>query len=99
MPMDNAANIGSEGILIANTNLTQMEISEDRSVVAVGAGIRWPQLYAYLDQFGVTANGIRMGNVGVIGYLLGGGIGFYSYEHGISSVGVESFEVTMPYLM
>ncbi|KAH6662650.1 hypothetical protein F5X68DRAFT_178151 [Plectosphaerella plurivora] len=95
MPMDNAANIGSEGILIANTNLTQMEISEDHSLVSVGAGIKWPRLYAYLDQFGVTANGIRMGDVGVIGYLLGGGIGFYSYEHGLSSVGVESFECVL----
>lgn len=93
MPMDNAANIGSEGILIANTNLTRMDISKDHSLVTVGAGIRWPELYAYLDQFEVTANGIRMGNVGVIGYLLGGGIGFFSYEHGLSSVGVESFEV------
>ncbi|KAH7129250.1 hypothetical protein EDB81DRAFT_846152 [Dactylonectria macrodidyma] len=95
MPIDNAANIGSEGILIANTNLTSMAMSEDNSVVSVGAGVRWPELYAYLDEFSVTVNGIRMGNVGVVGFLLGGGIGFFSYEHGVATTFVDSFECVL----
>lgn len=93
MPIDNAANIGAEGVLIANTNFTSISMSEDNSIVTVATGVRWPQLYAYLDDYNVTVNGIRMGNVGVVGYFLGGGIGFFSYEHGTGSVSVESFEV------
>ncbi|KAM5341959.1 hypothetical protein ACJ41O_014990 [Fusarium nematophilum] len=95
MPVDNAANIGPEGILIANTNFSSMAISHDNSVVSVGAGVRWPELYAYLDEFKVSTNGIRMGNVGVVGFLLGGGIGFFSYEHGVASTSVESFECVL----
>ncbi|TVY62282.1 Bifunctional solanapyrone synthase [Lachnellula suecica] len=80
MALDGASNIGSEGILIANTNFTTLAFTEDKSALKVGAGIKWPALYNYLDGTGVTVNGIRIGDVGVIGYLLGGGIGFFSYE-------------------
>lgn len=93
MPVDDAANIGPEGVLLATTEFSSIEISKDTKLVFVGAGVRWPELYAYLDNFGVTVNGIRMGRVGVVGFLLGGGIGFLSYEHGIASTGIESFEV------
>ncbi|KAI1124636.1 hypothetical protein F5Y10DRAFT_24344 [Nemania abortiva] len=86
MPIDNAANIGPEGILMAMTNLSTMAISDDRQTVVIGSGVTWPPLYAYLDQFNVTANGIRSGNGGVIGAILGGGpFGFMAYEFGMSN--------------
>ena len=86
MPIDNAANIGPEGILVAMTNLSTMAISDDRQTVVIGSGVTWPPLYAYLDQFNVTANGIRSGNGGVVGAILGGGpFGFMSYEFGMSN--------------
>lgn len=93
MTVDNAANIGPEGILISSTNFTEMRISGDLQSVSVGPGIRWPEFYAYLDTFNRTLDGIRLGNVGVVGLLLGGGIGFFSYEHGSISTEVQSFEV------
>ncbi|KAF4547861.1 FAD-binding domain-containing protein 65 [Elsinoe fawcettii] len=86
MPIDNAANIGPEGIQMAMTNLSTMAISEDRKSVVLGSGITWPPLYAYLDQYGVSANGIRSGDGGVIGAILGGGpFGFMSYEFGMAN--------------
>ncbi|EON96736.1 putative fad binding domain-containing protein [Phaeoacremonium minimum UCRPA7] len=86
MPIDNAANIGPEGILMAMTNLSTLAISDDRQTVVVGSGITWPPLYAYLDKYGVTANGIRSGDGGVIGAILGGGpFGFMAYEFGMSN--------------
>ncbi|KAF4785883.1 hypothetical protein HER10_EVM0011014 [Colletotrichum scovillei] len=78
MTVDNAANIGPEGILISSTNMTMMDINDDHSLVSVGPGIRWPRFYAYLDDFNRTVDGIRLGNVGVVGLLLGGGIGFFN---------------------
>ncbi|KAI8650236.1 FAD-binding PCMH-type domain-containing protein [Fusarium sp. Ph1] len=87
MPIDNAGNIGPEGIMMATTNLSTMAISDDRKTVKIGAGVTWPPLYAYLDQFGVTANGIRSGNGGVVGAILGGGpFGFMAYEYGMSNI-------------
>lgn len=86
MPIDNAANIGSEGIMMAMTNLSSMVISDDRQTVTIGAGVTWPPLYGYLDDFNVTANGIRSGNGGVVGAILGGGpFGFMAYEYGMSN--------------
>jgi FAD/FMN-containing dehydrogenase len=86
MPIDNAANIGPEGILMAMTNLSTIAISEDSQTVTVGSGVTWPPLYAYLDDYGVCVNGIRSGNGGVIGAILGGGpFGFMAYEFGMSN--------------
>ncbi|RMJ09251.1 hypothetical protein CDV36_011136 [Fusarium kuroshium] len=87
MPIDNAANIGPEGIMMAMTNLSSMAISDDRQTVKIGAGVTWPPLYGYLDEFGVTANGIRSGDGGVVGAILGGGpFGFMAYEYGMSNI-------------
>jgi FAD/FMN-containing dehydrogenase len=99
MPIDNAANIGPEGIMMAMTNLTSMAISNDTETVTIGAGVTWPPLYAYLDEFGVTANGIRSGNGGVVGAILGGGpFGFMAYEYGMSNAArsLEVSNLTLP---
>ena len=93
MPVSNAANIGPEGILISSTNFTTLRISDDLHTVSVGPGIRFPVLYGFLENYGVSMNGIRIGDVGVIGFLLGGGIGFFSYEYGMASTYVLAFEV------
>lgn len=94
MPIDNAANIGPEGILMAMTNLSTIAISEDSQTVTVGSGVTWPPLYAYLDDYGVCVNGIRSGNGGVIGAILGGGpFGFMAYEFGMSNT-AKSLDVS-----
>lgn len=95
MPIDNAANIGPEGILLAMTNLSSMAISNDRQTVTVGSGVTWPPLYAYLDGYNVTTNGIRSGDGGVVGAIVGGGpFGFASYEFGMSQA-AKSLEVSL----
>ncbi|KAK7709790.1 hypothetical protein SLS64_006031 [Diaporthe eres] len=87
MPIDNAANIGPEGIMMAMTNLSSIAISDDRQTVTIGAGVTFPPLYKYLDDFNVTANGIRSGDGGVVGAILGGGpFGFMAYEFGMSNM-------------
>lgn len=93
MPVSNAANIGPEGILLSNTNMTSLNITADNSVVTVGAGIKFGRLYDFLAPLKVIVNGVRLGDVGVVGFHLGGGIGFFSYEHGVAPTTVESFEV------
>lgn len=93
MPVSDAANIGPEGILISSTNMTTISLSKDKKILSVGSGITWPTVYDFLEPYNVIVNGIRIGNAGVVGFLLGGGIGFFSYEHGIAATGVFSFEV------
>ncbi|KAH8660740.1 hypothetical protein BGZ60DRAFT_381647 [Tricladium varicosporioides] len=87
MPISDAANINSTGILISSTKLTTLELSEDQSTVSVGPGKRWGDVYIYLagTGSGKMVVGGRYAPVGIPGYLLGGGMSFFSYEYGFSS--------------
>lgn len=101
MPIPDAANINSTGILISSTNLKTMELSEDGSTLALGPGYRWGDAYIYLDEVGTgkMVVGGRYAPVGVPGYLLGGGMSFFSYEYGFSSTNgnVDTYEVSLHY--
>lgn len=94
MPITGAANIDSSGILISSTNLNQLTISEDRSILSTGPGNHWVDVYNYLEPYEKMIVGGRMGVVGVPGFLLGGGISFLSYEHGWASANIASFGVS-----
>jgi hypothetical protein len=83
--------------LIGSTNLNQLQLSADKSYVSVGLGNRWEGVYKYLEPYGLVALGGRVGNVGVPGLLLGGGISFYSNQYGFSANNVISYEVGLPH--
>jgi FAD/FMN-containing dehydrogenase len=92
MPIPGYANtIG--GVLIALTDLNTIQLSADKSSVSVGPGRRWEEVYAYLEPSGLVVLGGRVGIVGVPGLLLGGGISFYSNQHGFASDNVIAYEV------
>lgn len=79
--------------MIGLTDINQIEISEDQSYVSVGPGLRWEEVYSYLEPYGLISLGGRVGIVGVPGLLLGGGISFYSNQHGFASDNVIAYEV------
>jgi FAD/FMN-containing dehydrogenase len=97
MPIPDAANINSTGILISSTNLKTLQISDDSSTLAISPGHRWGEAYIYLDALGTgkMVVGGRYAPVGVPGYMLGGGMSFFSYEYGFSSTNgnVAAYEV------
>ncbi|PMD56688.1 FAD binding domain-containing protein [Hyaloscypha bicolor E] len=94
MPIPGYANtIG--GVLIGLTDLNEIQLSSDNSYVSVGPGRRWEEVYAYLEPYGLVALGGRVGIVGVPGLLLGGGISFYSNQHGFASDNVVAYEVVL----
>lgn len=96
MPIEDAANIGSSGVLISSTNLDTLKFSDDKTILSVGPGPRWGDVSTYMDGSGLTVVGGRLGPVGVPGLLLGGGISFYSYEKGLASTNgnIAGYEVT-----
>lgn len=61
------------GIAIDLFRLSWISVSKDGKTVDVAAGARWKEVYNVLDGMGLAVNGARAGNVGVGGYLLGGG--------------------------
>lgn len=94
MPIAGAANIDSSGILLSSYNLDQLVMADDLSYVSVGPGNHWVDVYDYLEPYNKIIVGGRMGVVGVPGFLIGGGISFFSYEYGWSSANIASFEVS-----
>lgn len=95
MPIAGSANIDASGVLISSADLDQLILSEDQSTVSVGPGNHWVDVYDYLEPSGKIIVGGRMGVVGVPGFLLGGGISFFSWEYGWSSANIASYEVSI----
>jgi FAD/FMN-containing dehydrogenase len=63
--------------------------------VRVGAGAQWEDVYASLDPLGKSAVGGRLGNVGVSGFTLGGGLSHLSPQYGLACDNVVSFQVVL----
>lgn len=61
MPITNAANINSSGILLASSGLNKLQLSADKSVLEVGAGNVWADVYKYLEPHKLTVVGGRSG--------------------------------------
>lgn len=92
MPIPGYSNIDGSGILLATSKLTTLSLSSDKKVLSVGPGRRWNEVADYLTPHGLIAVGGRVGVVGVPGFLLGGGISFYSSQYGFGSDNVVQFE-------
>ncbi|PHH88798.1 hypothetical protein CDD83_7047 [Cordyceps sp. RAO-2017] len=67
----------------------------DGTTVDVGPGCKWEDVYAALQPLGKTAVGGRLGDVGVVGFLLGGGLSYLSAQHGLACDNVVSFECVL----
>ncbi|GKT47367.1 bifunctional solanapyrone synthase [Colletotrichum spaethianum] len=95
MPVVGYNSIGSSGVLLSTSNLTTLALSEDKSTVSVGAGLRWRDVYSYLSPSGLAAVGGRIGGVGVSGLLLGGGISFHSNQYGFAADNVVCYQAVL----
>lgn len=94
MPINDTANIDSSGVLISSSGLSQLKLSDDKSTLEVGPGNRWAAVYKHLEPHQLTIVGGRMGVVGVPGFILGGGISFFSNEFGWASANIAQFDVS-----
>ncbi|VUC23422.1 unnamed protein product [Clonostachys rosea] len=97
MPIPNAANIDSSGILLASTALNQLILTDGKETIEVGSGNKWADVYQHLESHRLTVVGGRaaQGLVGVPGFLLGGGISFFSNEFGWASANVVRFDCVL----
>ena len=66
------SSIGQSGILVDLQNLRQVTVSTDKTVVSLGPGARWGDVYATLDPYEVSVVGGQTPHVGVGGFILGG---------------------------
>ena len=66
-----AANIDS-GVTINLRSMSKVSLNEDKTLVSVGGGAKWSDVYSYLDSTGVATSGGRVADVGVGGLTTGG---------------------------
>jgi hypothetical protein len=83
-----------DGALLINTaRMLGVEIDADRRVARVAAGTVWRDVVDAAVDHGLTALHGSSGDVGVVGYTLGGGIGWLSRKHGLSSSSLLAAEI------
>jgi UDP-N-acetylenolpyruvoylglucosamine reductase len=86
----------SGGILLATGALASVDVDIERRTARVGAGTTWAQVLASTTPHGLAGLCGAAPGVGVVGYLLGGGLGPMAREYGFAADHVRSVEVVTP---
>ncbi|KAL8897719.1 MAG: hypothetical protein Q9207_007071 [Kuettlingeria erythrocarpa] len=89
------ASIGANGLLVDLYQLNTIRLSNNSSILTVGPGNRWGDVYRYLNGTGVSVAGARVPEVGVGGQLLGGGLSYFPSISGLSCDSLRSVEVVL----
>ncbi len=91
----NAVALGALGdvILLKTDAMRGVEIDEQRQVARVLSGTKWADVVPVASDLGLAAMHGSTPDVNVVGYSLGGGIGWYARKHGISASSVLAIEL------
>ncbi|MFF7940044.1 FAD-binding oxidoreductase [Nocardia gamkensis] len=82
-----------DAILVRTGQLDEIEIDAQRRVARVGAGAAWGRVQAAAARHGLTGLAGSNPVVGVTGYTLGGGMGWFGRKYGWAGDAVRAFEV------
>lgn len=80
-------------LLIRTAGLTGIEIDAEARRARVGAGTLWGELVPAASELGLAARHGSTGTVGIAGYMLGGGLGWYGRKHGLGCNSVTAIEL------
>ncbi|MBM7774562.1 FAD/FMN-containing dehydrogenase [Actinokineospora baliensis] len=81
------------GLLIRTQLAGGVEVDAARRIARIPAGTRWGAVVEATAPHGLTAAHGSSATVGVVGYLLGGGMSFYGRRHGLAVNTVVALEV------
>lgn len=81
------------GPLIVTEHLDQADVNQETGVIDVGPGNRLDGIAAKLQGSGWTFVGGRIGNTGVGGLVLGGGLSYMSAQYGWAASQVLEYEI------
>ena len=74
----------------------RVDVDPVRRTARITAGTRWGDVVAAVAPHGLAVMHGSSPSVGVVGYLLGGGLSFYGRKHGLAVNHVRAFEVVTP---
>ncbi|KAL2059793.1 hypothetical protein VTL71DRAFT_10177 [Oculimacula yallundae] len=90
-----AASNAPGGVTIDLSGIDDIDVGEDLNFARIGTGNRWAGVYQKLEKLNRTVAGGRNSDVGVGGFLLGGGISFLSRRYGWATDNVRNFQVVL----
>lgn len=82
-----------DAILVSTAALDELTVHADERWARIGAGVRWAAVLEACAPHGLAALAGSSPDVGVVGYLTGGGLGPVARTHGLASDTVRAFEV------
>ncbi len=93
----NAAPLGDleDTVIIRTGALNEVEIDEQARRARVGAGALWGDVIDAAANVGLAALHGTSPTVGVVGYTLGGGLGWYGRKHGVAANSVTAVELVV----
>ncbi|KAK8031196.1 FAD binding domain-containing protein [Apiospora arundinis] len=83
------------GVTFDLSLLNHVVYSGNTKIASIGPGAMWGPVLLELEKYNRTVTSGRVGDVGVGGLLLGGGLSFYTGKHGVASNTVANFEVVL----
>jgi FAD/FMN-containing dehydrogenase len=87
--------VGDDVLLLRTTGLHEVAIDAGARTARVGAGALWSDVVAPASALGLAALHGFSPDVGVVGYTLGGGHGWYARAHGLASSAVTAADVVL----
>ncbi|KAJ5635607.1 FAD-binding domain-containing protein [Penicillium longicatenatum] len=93
-PYAGAANI-DKGITLDLSLMNEVKLSADRKTVELGPGGKWRKVWKALDPYNVTVTGGRDSDVGIGGYLLGGGLSYLGPILGWGCDNILEYEIVL----
>ena len=93
-PVAGASSIAG-GVLIDLSLFKEVVLADDKKSAVIGAGCRWIDVYSALEKDGLAVVGGRNSAVGVAGLTLGGGLSFFSPQHGFVCNNIIEYEVVL----
>lgn len=86
----------SQGVLMAfEVNLASTTRTSDGKHFIVGPGGRWGDVYKEAGKTNQIVVGGRLAHIGVGGFVLGGGLSYYSAQYGLACDNVDNFEAVL----
>ncbi|QFY09106.1 FAD-binding protein [Nonomuraea phyllanthi] len=93
-PSGHGATGDADGVILLRTGrLDELTVHPDERWARVGAGVMWGRVQAEAGAHGLTGLAGSTPAVSVVGYLLGGGLSWFSRRYGWASGSVRAFEI------
>jgi FAD/FMN-containing dehydrogenase len=81
------------GLLIVTSRIKTIRVDREAHKAWIGAGVKWGEVLAQTQAVGLAPLLGSSPDVGVVGYTLGGGLGWLGRKYGLATDSVLSFEL------